>query len=90
MSLSPDAAAAAPLPDDVATLEALLLAERATAAKLAGHNEQLRAIVKELQRPCSAGPREGGPSRSTPAGPRGHRAGARRAEVQEEKADATL
>jgi len=50
MSPSPDTAAAAPLPDDVATLQALLLAERATAAKLAGHNEQLRAIVKELQR----------------------------------------
>ena len=50
MSPSPDAAEAAPLPDDVATLKALLLAERATAAKLAGHNEQLRAIVKELQR----------------------------------------
>jgi transposase len=50
MSPSPDAAEAAPLPDDVATLKALLLAERAMAAKLAGHNEQLRAIVKELQR----------------------------------------
>jgi transposase len=50
MSPSPDATAAAPLPDDVATLQALLLAERATAAKLAGHNEQLRALVKELQR----------------------------------------
>ena len=50
MSASPDAAEAAPLPDDVATLKALLLAERATAAKLAGQNEHLRAIVKELQR----------------------------------------
>jgi transposase len=50
MSPSPDAADAAPLPDDVATLKALLLAERATAAKLAGQNEHLRAIVKELQR----------------------------------------
>src|SRR5918994_3200622 len=50
MSPSPDAAEAAPLPDDVATLKALLLAERATAAKLAGQNEHLRAIVKELQR----------------------------------------
>ncbi|HEU4905629.1 MAG TPA: IS66 family transposase, partial [Solirubrobacterales bacterium] len=50
MSPSPEVAAAAPLPDDVATLQALLLAERAMAAKLAGHNEQLRAIVKELQR----------------------------------------
>jgi hypothetical protein len=38
------------LPDDVATLEALLLAERAMAAKLAGQNEHLRAIVEELQR----------------------------------------
>ena len=50
MSPSPEVAAAAPLPDDVATLQALLRAERAMAAKLAGHNEQLRAIVKELQR----------------------------------------
>ena len=50
MSPSPEAAAAAPLPADVATLQALLLAERAAAAKLAGHNEQLRAIIKELQR----------------------------------------
>jgi transposase len=50
MSPSPDAAEAAPLPDDVATLKALLLAERATAAELAGHNEHLRTIVKELQR----------------------------------------
>jgi transposase len=50
MSPSPDAAEAAPLPDDVATLKVLLLAERATAAKLAGQNEHLRAIVKELQR----------------------------------------
>jgi Transposase C of IS166 homeodomain len=50
MSPSPDAAEAAPLPDDVATLKALLLAERAMAAKLAGQNEHLRAIIKELQR----------------------------------------
>jgi transposase len=50
MSPSPDPAEAAPLPDDVATLKALLLAERATAAELAGQNEHLRAIVKELQR----------------------------------------
>ncbi|HEX6010642.1 MAG TPA: transposase [Geminicoccaceae bacterium] len=28
----------------------MLLAERASTAKLAGHNEQLRAIIKELQR----------------------------------------
>ena len=50
MSPSPDVAEAAPLPDDVTTLKALLLAERATAAELAGQNEHLRAIVKELQR----------------------------------------
>jgi transposase len=50
MSRSPEPADAAPLPDDVAMLKALLLAERASAAKLAGQNEQLRAIVKELQR----------------------------------------
>jgi transposase len=50
MSPAPNVAEAAPLPDDVATLKALLLAERATAAKLAGQNEHLRAIVKELQR----------------------------------------
>jgi transposase len=50
MSPSPEPAEAAPLPDDVATLKALLLAERAMAAELAGQNEHLRAIVKELQR----------------------------------------
>jgi transposase len=50
MSPSLEPVEAAPLPDDVATLKALLLAERASAAKLAGHNEQLRAISKELQR----------------------------------------
>jgi transposase len=50
MSPSPEPAEAAPLPADAATLRVLLLAERATAAKLAGQNEQLRAIVKELQR----------------------------------------
>jgi hypothetical protein len=44
MTPSPNAAEAAPLPDDVAALKALLLAERATASKLAGQNEQLRAI----------------------------------------------
>jgi hypothetical protein len=44
------AAEAAPLPDDVATLKALLVAERATTAKLAGQNQHLRAIVKELHR----------------------------------------
>ena len=50
MTPAPDPAEAAPLPDDVAALKALLLAERATAAKLAGQNEHLRAIVKELRR----------------------------------------
>ena len=50
MSSSLETAEAAPLPDDVATLKALLLAERAAAAKLAGQNEHLRAIVTELQR----------------------------------------
>ena len=50
MSPAPEPAEDAPLPDDVATLKALLLAERASTAKLAGHNEQLRAIIKELQR----------------------------------------
>jgi transposase len=50
ISRSPDPAAAPPLPDDVAALKVLLLAEQGTAAKLAGQNEQLRAIVKELQR----------------------------------------
>ena len=50
MSRSPEPAEVAPLPDDVALLKALLLAERATAATLAGHNEQLRAIIKQLQR----------------------------------------
>ncbi len=44
MSASPEAAEAAPLPDDVARLKVLLRAERATTANLAGHNEQLRAI----------------------------------------------
>jgi Transposase IS66 family/Transposase C of IS166 homeodomain len=39
-----------PLPDEVAALKALLLAERAASAKLAGQNEQLRAIIKELRR----------------------------------------
>jgi transposase len=50
MSRAPDAAEAAPLPDDVATLKALLLAERMMAAKLAGQNEHLRALIQELQR----------------------------------------
>ena len=34
----------------MAALKALLLAERATAARLAGQNEHLRAIIKELRR----------------------------------------
>src|SRR5688500_4662676 len=50
MNPAPEPAEDAPLPDDVTMLKALLLAERASAARLAGHNEQLRAIVKELQR----------------------------------------
>jgi transposase len=50
MSPSPEPTEAALLPEDMAALKALLLAERATTAKLAGHNEQLRAIIKELQR----------------------------------------
>ena len=50
ISRPPDPVEAALLPDDVATLKALLLAERGAIAKLAGHNEQLRALVKELQR----------------------------------------
>ena len=50
MSGSPNTAGSAPLPEDVATLKALLLAERAAAAKLSGQNEHLRAIIKELQR----------------------------------------
>ena len=47
MSPSPNPA---PLPDDIAALKALLLAERAAATRLVGQNEQLRAIVKELRR----------------------------------------
>jgi transposase len=39
-----------PLPNDVAALQALLLTERATAAKLVGQNEHLKAIIKELRR----------------------------------------
>ena len=50
MSPSPNASEGVPLPDDMAALKALLLAERAAAARLAGHNEHLRAIIKELQR----------------------------------------
>ena len=50
MSLPPNAAGSEPLPDDVAALRALLLAERATTTKLTGQNEHLRALIKELQR----------------------------------------
>ena len=50
MSPSLDATEAAPLPDEMATLKALLRAERLTAAKLTGQNEHLRGIVKELVR----------------------------------------
>ena len=39
---------------------------------------------------CSGGLPEGGPSRSAPAGPRGHRQALAEPEVQEEKTDATL
>jgi hypothetical protein len=42
-------------PDDVATLKALLLAERAAAAKLSGHNQHLRAIIESCNEPCSGG-----------------------------------
>jgi transposase len=50
MSLPPNAAGSEPLPDDVAALKALLLAERATTTRLTGQNEHLRALIKELQR----------------------------------------
>jgi hypothetical protein len=50
MSLPPNAAGSEPLPDDVAALKALLLAERATTTRLTGQSEQLRALIKELQR----------------------------------------
>jgi len=91
MSASPEPAEAAPLPDDVATLTALLLAERASAARLAGHNEQLRAIVKELQRALFG-------RRSEKAVPPDQlqlalediEQALAEAEVQEEKTDATL
>src|ERR671910_3116162 len=91
MSPSPDPAEAAPLPDDVATLKALLLAERATAAELAGQNEHLRAIIKELQRALFG-------RRSEKAVPPDQlqlalediEQALAEAEVQEEKTDATL
>ena len=47
MSPAPDADEAT---DDLATLKALLFAERAQSARLTGQNERLRAIIKELQR----------------------------------------
>jgi transposase len=50
MSPSPNPSEGAPLPNDMAALKALLLAERVAATRLAGHNEHLRAIIKELQR----------------------------------------
>jgi transposase len=50
MSPPSNAAGSEPLPDDVAALKALLLAERATTTRLTGHNEHLRALIKELQR----------------------------------------
>jgi transposase len=50
MNLSPHPAEAAPLPTTWRRSTLCSLAERATAAELAGQNEQLRAIVKELQR----------------------------------------
>ena len=50
MSDPTNPAEATPVPDDVAALKALLLAERATAARLTGQNDQLRAIIKELRR----------------------------------------
>jgi transposase len=50
MSPPSNAAGSEPLPDDVAALKALLLAERATTTRLTGQNEHLRALIKELQR----------------------------------------
>ena len=50
MSHPATAAGPDPLPDDVAALKALLLAERAQSTKLTNQNEHLRAIIKELQR----------------------------------------
>ena len=50
MSHPSTAAGPDPLPDDVAALKALLLAERAQSTKLTNQNEHLRAIIKELQR----------------------------------------
>ena len=50
MSDALSATGPAPLPDDVAALQALLLAERARAERLSDQNERLRAILRELQR----------------------------------------
>ena len=50
MSHPSTAAGPDPLPDDVAALKTLLLAERAQSTKLTNQNEHLRAIIKELQR----------------------------------------
>lgn len=50
MSPPPSAAGSDPLPDDVAALKALLLAERATTTRLTGQNEHLRALIQKLQR----------------------------------------
>ncbi len=50
MSDALGAAGMASLPDDVAALQALLLAERERAERLFDQNERLRAILKELQR----------------------------------------
>jgi transposase len=50
MSHPSTAAGPDPLPDDVAALKALLLAERDQSTKLTNQNEHLRAIIKELQR----------------------------------------
>jgi hypothetical protein len=51
MSTSPDTSEALPLFDDMATFNSAARGgARATAVKLVGQNEHLRAIVKELQR----------------------------------------
>jgi transposase len=51
VSPSSNAAGSEPLPDDVAALKVLLLAERATTTRLTtGQNEHLWALIKELQR----------------------------------------
>lgn len=50
MSDALSATGPAPLPDDVAALQSLLLVERARAERLSDQNERLRAILRELQR----------------------------------------